>query len=151
MILACSIIPKITAPIFIAHHPPLSITQPHGASIIRSNLQVLVILNSAAYIYTQARNNTYSLYDYPGDEVGGRTTLTMSYLMTKAGTTNDVYGIYDATTFELYRLAFISFAGGGGDVQYKISHGTIQTTRQQHHGEVSHGPEHPGEVGYHLG
>jgi len=115
-------------------------------------LQLASVGYSAAYLHTRERNITYNLYDYPGDGVDSWTTLPMfySYLpvlnalqsyngskvvdlnledsMTKAGGTNAAYGVYDTTTSDLYRLAFISFADGGGNVQYTIPQGTLPQT-----------------------
>ncbi|KAF9645827.1 glycoside hydrolase family 79 protein [Thelephora ganbajun] len=116
------------------------------------SLQLATVGYSGAYLHTRERNITYNLYDYPGDGVDGWTTLPMfySYLpvlnalqsrngskvvdlnledsMTKTGGTNAAYSIYDVTTSELYRLAFINFADGGGSVQYTIPQGTLPQT-----------------------
>ena len=125
-----------------------------GATLwgIDYTLQLATVGYSAAYLHTRERNVTYNLYDYPGDGVNGWTTLPMfySYLpvlnalqshngsrvvdlnledsMNKNGSTNAAYGVYDATTSELYRMAFISFAGVGGNVQYTIPQGTLPRT-----------------------
>jgi hypothetical protein len=116
------------------------------------SLQLATVGYSAAHLHTRERNITYNLYDYPGDGIDGWTTLPMfySYLpvlnalqssngsrvvdlnledsMNKIGGTDAAYGIYDASTSELYRLAFISFADGGGNVQYTIPQGTLPNT-----------------------
>ena len=116
------------------------------------SLQLASVGYSAVHLHTRERNITYNLYDYPGDGVDGWTTLPMfySYLpvlnalqsnngsrvvdlnledsMTKTNSTDAAYGIYDAATSELYRLVFISFANGGGNVQYTIPQGILPAT-----------------------
>ena len=115
-------------------------------------LQLATVGYSAAHLHTRERNITYNLYDYPGDGVDAWTTLPMfySYLpvlnalqshngsrvvdlnledsMAKTGATNAAYGVYDATTSDLYRMVFISFADGGGSVQYTIPQGALPQT-----------------------
>ena len=125
-----------------------------GATLwgIDYSFQLASVGYSAIYLHTRERNVTYNLYDYPGDGVDGWTTLPMSYSylpvlnalqsnngskvvdlnlensMNKIGGTNAAYSIYDATTSEPYRLAFISFANGGGNVQYTIPPNTLPQT-----------------------
>ena len=125
-----------------------------GATLwgIDYTLQLATVGYSAAYLHTRERNITYNLYDYPGDGVDSWTTLPMFYSflpvlnalqshngsrvvdlnlensMNKNDSTNAAYGIYDATTSELYRMAFISFADGGGDIEYTIPQGALPKT-----------------------
>jgi hypothetical protein len=132
----------------------VGVSDTFGATLwgIDYSLQLASVGYSAAYLHTRERNISYNLYDYPGDGVNDWTTLPMfySYLpilnalqsyngskvvdlnlensMTKANGTDAAYGIYDATTSELYRLAFISFADGGGNTQYTIPQGTLPNT-----------------------
>ena len=132
----------------------VGVSDTFGATLwgIDYTLQLTTVGYSAAYLHTRERNISYNLYDYPGDGVDSWTTLPMfySYLpvlnalqshngskvvdlnledsMIKTGGTNAAYGIYDATTSELYRMAFISFADGGGNVQYTIPQGTLPQT-----------------------
>jgi len=132
----------------------VGVSDTFGATLwgVDYSLQLASVGYSAIYLHTRERNIAYNLFDYPGDGVGGWTTLPMfySYLpvlsalqsnngtkvidlnleksMDKAGGTNAAYGIYDAVTSEPYRLAFISFANGGGSVQYTIPRGTLPQT-----------------------
>ena len=115
-------------------------------------LQLASVGYTATHIHTRERGIPYNLFDYPGDGVDTWTTLPMFYSyfpvlnalqshhgskvvdlnlessMNKTGSTDVAYGVYDATTSELYRLVFINFADGDGNVEYTIPQGTLPPT-----------------------